>query len=750
MIAKISILNNKKCQISGLDDKLNRKLYHHLSFKLLGAEYSAAFQNGWSGYTYLLSKHNKFNYGLLEKVKLFLDKNNTPFVIEDNRTAKVVVPELDISDNLKKYNLVPREHQVRIINEMLKTDRGIIRAATGAGKAQPLDAKILTPNGWIEMKDVVEGTFVIGSDGLPKKVLKIFPQGKKKIFKVSFSDGSSTECCEEHLWFSSNDFERKNNILGSVKSLKQIKKSFIKNNHLIPSVKPIVFNKQDITIDPYMFGSSLNKNGDMHVIPQKYLINTPDIRLSLLQGLMDSSGFYCKENNTCIFNTTSFQLANDVQFLVRSFGGNATIKSNNIDSYTVRFLLSKEIIPFKEDNKRKAYALSLKHEPKKYINNIKYIGLKDAQCILIDSEDHLYVTDNFILTHNTLCTALFTAKINKPTNIYVIGLDLLDQFYNLFSKLFDEKIGYIGNGVCDIHRINIVSIWSVGKALQLKNILDDDETNEKEIEPSHKEKILSLLAQTKVHILDESHVSTTNTLLEIYKHIDPEYLYGFSGTPFRDDNSDLLINSILGEKIIDVSASELIAKSILAPPIIRFLTVPKKTVNSVYTAAYKEYIVENDERNDLIVDAAKMLINKNYTVLALFKQIKHGKILFDRFTDENIKFDMLSGHDSLEQRNKIKQKIVNKEINLVLSSTIFDIGLDLPELNALILCGGGKSSIRALQRIGRVIRSYPGKKQAAVIDFYDQAKFFKKHSTIRYGIYTSEKGFNVIKSKEMK
>ena len=71
MTAKISILNNKKCQISGLDDKLNRKLYHHLSFKLLGAEYSAAFQNGWSGYTYLLSKHNKFNYGLLEKVKLF-------------------------------------------------------------------------------------------------------------------------------------------------------------------------------------------------------------------------------------------------------------------------------------------------------------------------------------------------------------------------------------------------------------------------------------------------------------------------------------------------------------------------------------------------------------------------------------------------------------------------------------------------------------------------------------------------------
>lgn len=481
----INILNNKKCQIEGLDDKVARKLYHHLSFKLLGVEYSAAYQNGWSGYTYLLSKNNKFNYGLLQKVKAFLNKENIEFSVEDKRQAKVINEELSILDNLKKYNLIPREHQEKIIEAMLSTDRGIIRAATGAGK--------------------------------------------------------------------------------------------------------------------------------------------------------------------------------------------------------------------------------------------------------------------------TLCTALYTAKINKPTNIYVIGLDLLDQFYNLFSKLFNEKIGYVGNGVCDIQRINIVSIWTIGKALQLKDIVDDDEgLIEKDLIPSNKDKIIELLKNTKVHILDESHVCTTNTLLEIYKHIDPEYLFGFSGTPFRDDNSDLLINSILGEKIIDVSASELIAKNILAPPIIRFLTVPKKTVNSVYTAAYKEYIVENEERNNLIVDTAKMLINKNYTVLALFKQIKHGKILFDMLTNENIKFDMLSGNDSLERRNEIKKKIVDKEINLVLSSTIFDIGLDLPELNALILCGGGKSSIRALQRIGRVIRSYPGKKQAAVVDFYDQAKFFKKHSSIRYSIYASEKGFNVIKSKEMK
>ena len=261
---------------------------------------------------------------------------------------------------------------------------------------------------------------------------------------------------------------------------------------------------------------------------------------------------------------------------------------------------------------------------------------------------------------------------------------------------------------------------------------------------------MGLLANTKVHIFDESHVVTTNTISEIYKNINPEYLYGFSGTPFRDDNSDLQINGILGEQIIDVSASELIEKGLLAAPWIKFYTVPKMPVSSSYPAVYKEYIVENDIRNNLIIKLSGELINKKYTPLLLFKQIKHGDILLKKLENVGIKCAMLYGNDSLDKRNEVKEKLIKKEINLILASTIFDLGLDLPELNALILCGGGKSSIRALQRIGRVIRAAPGKKIAAVVDFYDQVKFLKKHSLLRYKVYSSESGFKVIKSKEMK
>lgn len=348
----------------------------------------------------------------------------------------------------------------------------------------------------------------------------------------------------------------------------------------------------------------------------------------------------------------------------------------------------------------------------------------------------------------SVCTALIAAKFNTNIIIYVIGLDLLKQFHDLYSKVFDEPIGFIGNGRCDIHRINIASIWSVGAALKIdkKSMVNDDEIDgsDEELSENNHARVLAMLKNTKVHIFDESHVVATDTIKKIYNAINPEHIYGFSGTPFRDDNTDLLINGILGEKIIDVTASELIKRGILAQPIIKFETVPKMYIKEAnYQSVYKEYVVENNVRNDMIVNSAKTLIEKKYVPLVLFKQIKHGKILLEKMEAAGIKCAMLYGNDSLERRAEVKEMVDSRSIEMVLASTIFDIGVDIPILSALVLAGGGRSSVKCLQRAGRILRKYPGKKYAAIIDFYDQIKFLKKHSKIRHDIYKSEEGFIV-------
>lgn len=356
----------------------------------------------------------------------------------------------------------------------------------------------------------------------------------------------------------------------------------------------------------------------------------------------------------------------------------------------------------------------------------------------------------------TTIITMLTAKINKPTNIYVIGIDLLHQFHETLTSFFNEPIGKIGDGTIDIKRINVVSIWTAGKATSSNTnskIILDDEIDHEDYSPTDKEKILECLKAAKIHIFDECHTITCETAKDIYKTINPERIYGFSGTPYRDDGADLLIHSILGEQIYNLNASVLIEQNFLTQPIIKFIDVPKTynyTSSNNYQTVYKEYIVENEIRNKLIIDNAKSLIDKGYQVLVLFKQINHGKMLSSLFEEQGVQHEMLSGHDSSEKRELIKNKLLNNELSLILASSIFDIGVDISTLNALVLAGGGKSKIRALQRIGRIIRKHPGKKIAAVVDFFDNVRWLRDHSRIRLSTYESEEGFKIILSKILK
>lgn len=353
----------------------------------------------------------------------------------------------------------------------------------------------------------------------------------------------------------------------------------------------------------------------------------------------------------------------------------------------------------------------------------------------------------------SLSAAMITARHNRPTIIYVIGLDLLQQFHDLFSKLFNEPIGYIGNGVCDIQRINIASIWTVGKALDSKfKIFDEEDIGDKEkFNDIDKYRIQQLLQATELHIIDECHLSTCDTIKNIYKHIDPTLIYGMSATPSRGDGQDLYIEGLLGEQIINVPASLLIQRKLLAQPIIKFIDVPSLAIHSrTYASVYGEYIVENELRNSMVVHETRKMLDKGYQILILFKQIKHGRILQEYLTKHNIECAILDGRNSLAERIDIKEQLLAKKLHVVLASTIYDLGVDIVSLSGLILAGGGNSPVRTIQRIGRVIRGFPGKNIAAVVDFYDQARFLKNHSVERYKSYAQEPGFHIIPSTMMK
>ena len=193
--------------------------------------------------------------------------------------------------NLRKGDLDP--HQKNAVWRILQNKNALIGHVVGSGKAQPLDAKILTPTGWKFMGDIKVGDTVIAGDGSRTKVEAVFPQGEKDIYRVTFQDGSSTECCDEHLWvtrtYLERNFAQRSRKLGKdwncgkpkVRSLSEIRATLRAPhlnaiNHSIPMVGTVHFIKQPVPIDPYLLGVIIG-DGSTRSIPVRIALHDEEI-----------------------------------------------------------------------------------------------------------------------------------------------------------------------------------------------------------------------------------------------------------------------------------------------------------------------------------------------------------------------------------------------------------------------------------------------------------------------------------------
>lgn len=407
-----------------------------------------------------------------------------------------------------------------------KQEIGVILTPSGVGKAQPLSSKILTPNGWVNMGEIKIGSEVIGSDGNPQKVLGVYPQGVREIYKVSFNDGTSTLCDNEHLWAVNSRNNRTNNTTITVDgkrkhikvpnfeynllTLNEIRKNYkVKSglNYRIPVFGGVEFNDKQLPVDPYLLGVligdgslsdggvrftsvdkelindisnivtsnyerlslkqvsdtitysitgkagrknelfqqikewGLNVTSEHKFIPQDYKTTSVEQRISILQGLMDTDG-YASKIGRLQFTTTSKQLSEDLRELVLSLGGFCRVKEkipkykylNEVKNGKLSFILTisfsdSEIKPFRLSRKQERVIYRDKYKNNKYISSISYSHDEEAQCIYVENDDHLYVTDDYILTHNTTALTIIanTAYEQEKNVAQIIFEDTKDQ-----------------------------------------------------------------------------------------------------------------------------------------------------------------------------------------------------------------------------------------------------------------------------------------------------------------------------------
>jgi len=158
-------------------------------------------------------------------------------------------------------------------------------------------------------------------------------------------------------------------------------------------------------------------------VPERYRHNAPEVRLAVLQGLLDADGGpVLQTGRSCRvqYSTCSSQLRDHVVYLVRSLGGVAYSRTriaegrppgrargravhHRSDAFALDIRLPDGIAPFRLSRKAALYD---EHggggRPKRFVESIEPAGEAETVCIQVGARDSLYVTDDFLVTHNTL------------------------------------------------------------------------------------------------------------------------------------------------------------------------------------------------------------------------------------------------------------------------------------------------------------------------------------------------------------
>ena len=176
--------------------------------------------------------------------------------------------------------------------------------------------------------------------------------------------------------------------------------------------------------------SSANKH-----IPEIYLQGSIDQRLQLLQGLMDTDG--CITKGRVSFSNTNKNLIEAVKYLVQSLGGTAILckpdMRNSVVCYTLNVKMP--LNPFSLTRKASQWKLSWKNPPSRYIIKIEKLGFQEEQmCITVDAEDSLYLTNDFVVTHNTSTVKMLAEQNNQPSLYVCYNKTTATEASNKFPK----------------------------------------------------------------------------------------------------------------------------------------------------------------------------------------------------------------------------------------------------------------------------------------------------------------------------
>lgn len=300
------------------------------------------------------------------------------------------------------------------------------------------------------------------------------------------------------------------------------------------------------------------------------------------------------------------------------------------------------------------------------------------------------------------------------------------------------QVGLIGDGTWELQTITVAIVSTLYK-------------RKKDKKPEFNE----LIDKTAAFIADEVHHSSSTSWYDVLSSfVNASIRIGLTGTVDKKNPvNEMRLYSCTGPIVTKVSNDYLIQNGYSARPICIMFEVSSPDVDDLpYSDAYTLGIIESEERLQLIHDICCKETRDNNKVLILVEYLEHGNIIIEKLKNLKKQVYFTNGQLSSEERQNLLDDLKSGKLDVLISTSILDEGVDVSGINAIIYARGMKSTRKLLQGIGRGLRKKEDGSPLRFYDFIDDTNIkLLQHSQNRYETLKNEKfTIKLMKIKEYK
>ncbi|WP_062120483.1 DEAD/DEAH box helicase [Aureimonas sp. AU40] len=368
---------------------------------------------------------------------------------------------------------------------------------------------------------------------------------------------------------------------------------------------------------------------------------------------------------------------------------------------------------------------------------------------------------------------LIMARYRRPTLFLTTRGVLLYQMQDQLNEI-GMNSGQIGDGEFKLVRgVNLGMVQTFVKRLEepsldkeIRKVIakgyDESVAPEKQREIAAKKaqvvydrklkrrsQAIEFLSMVEVVIGEEAHEAGGSSYYEILRHCKKARIrVALTATPFMRQNAEdnLRLMAAFGPVLIQITEEMLIARGVLARPVFKFVTSKpheKLRRTSPFQRAYEFGYMKNPFMHKDIIRDALMAKRFGLPVMTLIVRTEHGDTLKAKMEHLGLRVEFIRGENDQDARKKALRQLGRGEIDVVIGTTILDVGVDVPSVGLVQLAGGYKAEISLRQRIGRGLRAKRSGPNVAFIADYSVSnnKSLGDHSRQRRAIVEATPGF---------